>query len=114
MNEYEVTRTDTYTLTVEADSLEEAKQKVEEEDKYLNDGSYCGSDFEFDEDETPNEEKGFKVVILENDQVRIHTVPEEFEDDVEEWLFGEEHLNLTQGDVQWMTYNGLKIKRSLQ
>ena len=46
---FEFVRTDVYKVEVEADSREEAIEKVTTEEEYLNDGSYCGSEFDIDE-----------------------------------------------------------------
>jgi hypothetical protein len=43
---YTFKRMDTYTVEVEAVSLKEAKQKLDDDDQYLNGGEYAGSDFE--------------------------------------------------------------------
>ena len=52
---FEVIRTDTYMVDVEADTLEEAKKEVEENDRYLNDGSFDGSEFDFSDHEEKEE-----------------------------------------------------------
>lgn len=49
---FSVWRQDNYVVEVEAETAEEALEKCESEDKYLNGGSYHGSDFDlFDEEE---------------------------------------------------------------
>ena len=46
---FEFTRTDVYKVEVEAESREEAIEKVTTEEEYLNDGSYCGSEFDIED-----------------------------------------------------------------
>lgn len=46
---FDIPRTDMYVVSVEANTLEEAKKKCENDDTYLNSGSYAGSKFLYDQ-----------------------------------------------------------------
>jgi len=45
---FRMVRTDKYIVSVEAESLERAEERVGSESEFLNGGEFCGSDFEVD------------------------------------------------------------------
>lgn len=46
---FEIPRTDMYIVSVEAKDIEDAKRKCENDEGYLNCGSYAGSKFLYDQ-----------------------------------------------------------------
>ena len=57
-----------------------------------------------------------KIVILTNEKVMVLPVPKEYQEDIEEleeWLFGEEGLDLIQSETEWRTYKDLVMEVKL-